>query len=101
MKRNLLTAAATLCVALMLVACAAKSPKEKVIDALNDAIERADEATTRKKLDCASQLLMMDLKNIFKGKTQLEQNQVMNSKEVLDLQTEFNKHVAEKRKVVR
>ncbi|MBQ4276804.1 MAG: hypothetical protein II750_01720 [Bacteroidaceae bacterium] len=101
MKRNLLITISTLLVVLMLTACAEKKPKEQVIDAINSAIERVDEAKTRKKLDCASQMLMYDYKKIFKKMSQAEQMNIMNSSDVVKLQNEFNKRVAEKRKVVR
>ena len=101
MKRKLLLLLAAGCVMLMLVACAAKTPQEKLVEALNDAIERVDEATTRKKLDCTSQRLILDYKAIFKNMTPAEQNRVMNSKEVIELQNMFNKKFTDKLKVVR
>ncbi len=101
MRRTLLKAATAVVALLMLSACASKSPKEKMVDALKEAIERVDAATTRKKLDCASKMFTIEYKQIFKDVPQAEQVQVMNCKEVVDLQKVYNKKVMDKRKVVR
>ncbi len=101
MRRIQLKMATAVFALFMVWACVSKSPKDKMVDALKETIERVDEATTRKKLDSASKLFTIEYKQIFKDVPQSEQVEVMNSQEVADLLVEYNKKVVAKRKVLR
>lgn len=86
--------------ALMLTSCSS-TPTEKVVDSLNEAIERAEKAKNRKTLDASSKILLMDIQKAMAGLPYDEQQDILNSSEVASLQGAFNKIVFEKRKVLK
>ncbi|MCQ2111786.1 MAG: hypothetical protein MJY95_00395 [Bacteroidaceae bacterium] len=87
-------------VALMLTSCSS-TPTEKVVDSLNEAIERAEKAKSRKTLDASSKILLLDMQKAMAGLSYDEQQDILNSSEVSSLQGTFNKIVFEKRKVLK
>jgi len=99
--RHLISCCATIGLALMLTACGPSTPQEEVVQSFNDAIERVDNAKSQNSLKAASQILIGDINKSLKGLDPVQQNQIMTSKEVVQVEKVYNKKLLEKRKTLR
>jgi len=100
-SKHLCSLCASFGIAMIFAACGPSTPQEKVIDSFNDAIERVDKAKTQQSLNAASQILIGDINKALKGLTAVDQNKVMTSREVAQVEAIYNRKITEKRKSVR